>query len=104
MKAAVEMDMFGCPNRCKHCWLGHASNTHIPAEDFVWVAEQFKNYRRDGKRFFDELIFSTYLRELDYEQRYKELHDLENSLNDGLTIMSVIAYIEINGNTIQPPR
>jgi hypothetical protein len=82
MKAAVEMDMFGCPNRCKHCWIGHSRNTHVSTEDFIWVAEQFRNYRRDGQSFFDGLMFSSWYREPDFGDNYKDLHNLENNLDD----------------------
>ena len=29
---AVALDMAGCPNRCRHCWLGHTPNKRIPEE------------------------------------------------------------------------
>ena len=25
-KLTLVVDMYGCPNRCKHCWLGHMPN------------------------------------------------------------------------------
>ncbi len=81
MKAAVEMDMFGCPNRCKHCWIGHSQNARVSTEDFIWVAEQFKNYRRDGKQFFDSLEFSSWYREPEFSDNYRELWDLCKQLS-----------------------
>jgi hypothetical protein len=81
MKAAVEMDMFGCPNRCKHCWIGHSKNAQVPTEDFIWVAEQFRNYQQDGQQFFDSLEFSSWYREPEYSDNYKELWDICKQLS-----------------------
>ena len=81
MKAAVEMDMFGCPNRCRHCWLGHSRNPHVPVEDFNWVVEQFKNHTTGSMRLHDELIVSSWYREPDYADQYKELWDLDKRLS-----------------------
>ncbi|UCC17421.1 MAG: hypothetical protein JSU58_02435, partial [Dehalococcoidales bacterium] len=83
MKAAVIMDMYGCPNRCRHCWLQHDRNADTPVEEFVWLAEQFKEFKRDGKPFFEELIFNTWYREPNYPDNYRELWELENRLSTG---------------------
>ena len=81
MKAAVEMDMYGCPNRCKHCWIGHSKNAHVPTEEFIWVCQQFKNYQRNGKLFFDGLEFSSWYREPEYSDNYKELWNICKQLS-----------------------
>ena len=46
MKAGIAVDMFGCPNRCRHCWLGHVKNKHMDIDDYILTAEQFKNYSK----------------------------------------------------------
>ena len=81
MKYAVAMDMYGCPNRCRHCWLVHNRNADTPVEDFIRIAEQFKEYKRDGKPYYDELFFNTWYREPDYADNYKELWELEKQLS-----------------------
>jgi len=81
MQASVEMDMFGCPNRCKHCWIGHHRNAHVSTLDFTWAAEQFQNYRRGGELFFKGLEFYSWYREPEYSDNYRELWDLCNNLN-----------------------
>ena len=25
----LAVDMYGCPNRCRHCWIGHMLNKQI---------------------------------------------------------------------------
>jgi len=81
MKAAVIMDMFGCPNRCRHCWLGHGKNAHIPEKDFIWVSEHYKNYKQNNEPFFNELIFMTWYREPDFSGSYRPLWELEKQLS-----------------------
>ncbi|MGL4336641.1 MAG: radical SAM protein [Turicibacter sp.] len=75
-KITVCLDMRGCPNRCKHCWLGHFPNGHLGTNDLVHVANQFKSYTK-------ELVVYSWLREPDYDDNYKELWQLENQLSVG---------------------
>ncbi len=93
MKAAIQMDMHGCPNRCKHCWLGHSRNPNVPIEEFIKVAEQFRNYTRNGEPFFEELICTTWYREPDFPDNYRELWELENRLSTGKTSRFELASI-----------
>jgi len=32
-KITACLDMYGCPNRCKHCWLGNTPNGKLSVED-----------------------------------------------------------------------
>ena len=38
------VDMYGCPNRCKHCWIGHMPNKQMDADADVWIVDYFKPY------------------------------------------------------------
>lgn len=76
--------MFGCPNRCRHCWLGQASGRRMTVEDSRWVVEQFRNFRRPGERdrFWRNLQVQTWVREPDYSSEYRRLYELEKELSD----------------------
>lgn len=37
----VCLDMYGCHNRCKHCWIGHSPNGNLTKEDLIDVARLF---------------------------------------------------------------
>ena len=78
------MDMAGCPNRCRHCWLGHSPNRRVPEDTFRWVVKQFRNWIRPGenKPFAKPLTVMTWYREPDYAPTYRELWDLEKELSD----------------------
>lgn len=71
----VCLDMFGCPNRCKHCWIGHAPNGNLAKDDLIFLAEKFRP-------FTDCLSVYNWYREPDYRDNYKELWDLCNRLSN----------------------
>lgn len=73
-KITVCFDMAGCPNRCKHCWIGVTKNGRLEIHNMVSIAERFKKYTKELE------VFSWY-REPDYRDDYKELFDLECRLS-----------------------
>jgi len=82
----VALDMFGCPNRCRHCWLSHeaVSNRRMTERDLRWVVEQFRRFRREGEErpAWERLRLSTWVREPDYSRDYRHLYELEQELSD----------------------
>lgn len=86
MNATVLVDMFGCPNRCRHCWLGHGKNRQMSIDDYLWIAEQFRNH-------FNELYFYSWYREPDYADNYRELWDLDIKLSDSKPTRHELASI-----------
>ena len=77
----VMVDMSGCPNRCRHCWLGGHKNGNMTVDDFHSVAEQFTNWRDENGSSIRELGFFTWWREPDYREDYRELWQLEQRLS-----------------------
>lgn len=71
----VCLDMFGCPNRCKHCWIGHSPNGNLTKNDLKFLAEKFRP-------FTNCLTVYDWYREPDFKDNYKELWDLCNNLSD----------------------
>lgn len=71
----VCLDMFGCPNRCKHCWIGHSPNGNLTTDDLKFLAEKFRP-------FTNCLEVYDWYREPDYHDNYKELWNLCDSLSD----------------------
>ncbi len=82
---AVLLDMAGCPNRCRHCWLGNPPNHRISEETLQWVAQQFREWALPGERapFFQPLTISTWYREPDFAEDYRRFYELERALGDG---------------------
>jgi len=81
---AVALDMAGCPNRCRHCWLGHTPNKRIPEETLREVVRAFREWKRPGtsKPFFERLSVATWYREPDFAPNYRRLWELERELCD----------------------
>lgn len=75
-KIMICLDMYGCPNRCKHCWLGVTPNGNMTISDLKFTAEQFRP-------FTDCLQVYDWYREPDFRDNYQEMYNLCNQLSDG---------------------
>ncbi|MCM1153779.1 MAG: radical SAM protein [Roseburia sp.] len=71
----IALDMYGCPNRCRHCWLGTTPNGNMDVSEMKSAAGQFKP-------FTDCLQIYDWYREPDYRDNYQELFALCNRLSD----------------------
>ena len=68
------VDMYGCPNRCKHCWLGNLPNNQL-ADDYAdFIVKLFKPY-------FKDITFYSWLREPDFCLNYQERWIKDNELS-----------------------
>ncbi len=82
-KIGVALDMQGCPNRCRHCYLGFGSNRKLSDDDLRWVALQFRHYLETTDTSVESLAVSSYFREPDFSDDYRHLHELVKELSDG---------------------
>lgn len=76
-RLSIVFDMYGCPNRCKHCWIGHMDNIKKSNDDLIFVANYFQNV-------CDNFEIYSWMREPDYADNYKDLWILENKLAKGI--------------------
>ncbi len=74
-KLTIALDMYGCPNRCKHCWLGVTPCGNMPISELENAAEAFRP-------FTDNLTVYSWYREPDYRDNYRELYELCRKLSD----------------------
>jgi hypothetical protein len=85
-QVGVALDMFGCPNRCRHCYLGMPPTQapRMTEDDVRWVVSQFRAFKRTGEEqpLWRELRVSTWVREPDYSDDYRRLYKLEKELSD----------------------
>ena len=61
----IAADMYGCPNRCRHCWIGHMPNRIMDDDADRFIMEYFSPY-------FEKIAFYSWLREPDYCDNYRE--------------------------------
>ncbi len=76
MNLNLVVDMNGCPNRCKHCWLGHMPNKKMSDEDALFIVDKFKDY-------FNQITFYSWLREPDYCSDYERRWQKDIDLSTG---------------------
>ncbi len=83
-ETSVAFDIAGCPNRCRHCWLGCANNKRLKVEDTLEVFENIKSQVSKSNEINLKNIkyYATWLREPDFLPEYKKLYELELELND----------------------
>ncbi len=62
---AIAMDLLGCPNRCRHCFMGWRPNPHLAEADLRFAAEAFRP-------FAETLTVYDWNREPDFGDDYKE--------------------------------
>ena len=68
------LDMHGCPNRCKHCWLGDLPNKQLDDDYSNFIVKLFKPY-------FKDITFYSWLREPDFCSNYQEIWIMDNKLS-----------------------
>ncbi|MBD5104583.1 MAG: radical SAM protein [Ruminococcaceae bacterium] len=74
-KLTVCLDMRGCPNRCRHCWLGAVPNGNMEKEELRFAAREFKPLANTFEIDF-------WYREPDFGDNYRELWELTEELSD----------------------
>lgn len=68
------VDMYGCPNRCKHCWLGHMPNRKMEDGADQWIVGYFKPY-------FERISYYGWLREPDFCADYRKRWEKDKRLS-----------------------
>ncbi|MFP4381335.1 MAG: hypothetical protein ACLFUS_12610 [Candidatus Sumerlaeia bacterium] len=83
-KIHLAFDMHGCPNVCRHCWLGAQRHLPMREADVRDITRMFREFRKSGEDapFFESVVVSTAFREPDYSNQYRELYELEKELSD----------------------
>ena len=80
---SIAFDISGCPNRCRHCWLGCAGNTQMDLNEVINSFDEARQAANaiDGSPAIAH--FASWFREPHYHERYRDLRELELQLNNG---------------------
>ena len=70
----LAVDMYGCPNRCRHCWIGHMPNRQMDEGADAWIVDYFKP-------FFHQITYYSWLREPDFCDGYRARWDKDQRLS-----------------------
>lgn len=69
-KIIIGVDTAGCPNRCKHCWLGITPNKKMDLVKLKNIEDAFDGLSKD-------ITYYSWYREPDFRDDYKELFEWE---------------------------
>lgn len=80
----VAVDLKGCPNRCRHCYLGDPSGGNLSAGDLRWAVGRFREFvlSKGNPTPIRQLAVASWWHEPDYDDGYRELHAIEKELGD----------------------
>ena len=70
----LAVDMYGCPNRCRHCWLGHAPNCSMDEAEDIRIVDYFR-------LFFPRIAYYSWLREPDFCNHYRQRWERDNQIS-----------------------
>jgi len=86
-EVSIAFDMFGCPNRCRHCWLGKSSGRKMDRHEVYIKFKRIREHVVKGleKPCLDNIkYFASNFREPDFSNDYKELFEKELEYNNGV--------------------
>ena len=78
-KISVSIDMGGCSKRCKHCWIGNSKHSLKSIDELHMIYECLSP-------FTNSLSISSWYKEPDITNDYKELYEVEKKLSDYINI------------------
>jgi len=83
-RIGLALDVAGCPNRCRHCWLTCPPNRRMEEATIREVVGRFKQYVAPGEErpHFGRIHVMTWYREPDFHPDYRRLRELELELSD----------------------
>ena len=82
-RVGVALDMHGCPNRCRHCFMGRRHSGKMTEDDLRWAAGQFREFKNSatGQPLWPEINVMSWAYEPDYSPNYRRLYEVENELS-----------------------
>jgi hypothetical protein len=86
-EVSIAFDLCGCPNRCRHCWLGRSSRSSIDLSEAIQSFSEAREWVRGGKELphlSRVRYFGGHVREPHYCPDYRALREKELELNGGV--------------------
>ena len=74
---SVSLDMGGCNKKCKFCRYSKQTKASLTIDDLHLVYELISP-------FTDNLLISSFYKEIDVFENYKEIYEIENKLNNNI--------------------
>lgn len=81
-KFSLAFDIYGCPNRCKHCWIGFPKHSKMNPDEVFDAFSKIKNEQENLSYYDSELEFiDISFREPHYGDDYKSLYERMDKIN-----------------------
>lgn len=81
-KICISFDVFGCPQRCKHCWLGHPEHSNMNIEEVFSFFKKIKKEQQKNNYFGAKIEYlGIDFREPRFGDDYKELYNKVDKIN-----------------------
>ena len=83
-EVGIAFDMHGCPNQCRHCYLGPGASGGLSEADVRWAVARFRDFISScqNRTPIHRLAVASWVWEPDYGENYRELYELEAELSD----------------------
>jgi MoaA/NifB/PqqE/SkfB family radical SAM enzyme len=79
---SLAFDVYGCPQRCKHCWVGHPRNSNMNVEEVISMFSSIKNEHNDNNYYGSKVKYLRVdIREPHYGDNYKNLYNRVDEIN-----------------------
>jgi hypothetical protein len=82
-KIGVAADLAGCPNRCRHCYLGNGPNGRLDRDVLRQAADALWKWSRPGatEPYFHQVDVASWYREPDFSDDYRGFYEIERELS-----------------------
>lgn len=81
-KISISFDVYGCPQRCKHCWLGHPKHYKMDVDEVISTFINIKQEQHINRYYDSEVEYlGVGFREPHYGNDYKELYGRGDEIN-----------------------
>ena len=82
-KISIAFDVYGCPQRCKHCWVGHQSHSEMNEDEVISTFLNIKEEQNENRYYDSEINYLRVdIREPHCGDNYKELYGRVDEIND----------------------
>ncbi len=82
-KISLSFDIYGCPNMCKNCWIGHPKHNKMNVNEVISTFSNIKN-EQNSKKYYNAKIeyIDVGFREPHYGDDYKKLYNRVDEVNN----------------------
>ena len=79
---SIAFDVYGCPQQCKHCWLGHPGHSNMNVNEVISNFLRIKAEHNENNYYGTEVKYLRVdIQEPHYGDNYKKLYSRVDEIN-----------------------